>query len=131
MAGFAGACLPLSSEMGSSISACSAVRPRPFCGRVRIILPLRAISPFIGHETVRSVSCPKVPRPGALLCESGFRLEPLRLAQNALVRPALSLNQVVGRSLLKQSGCFEADRACEGVGAEALNHRIPMDRLYL
>ena len=29
---------------------------------------LRAISSFIGNETVRSVLCPKVPRPGALLC---------------------------------------------------------------
>jgi hypothetical protein len=71
----------------------------------------------------------KVPRPGARLCESGFRLESLRLAQIALIRPALSCNQVLGRLLLKLAGCFEANRACEGVGAEALNHRIPMDRL--
>ena len=48
--------------------------------------------------------------------------------ENALIRPALSCNQVLGRSLLKQAGCFEANRACEGVGAEASNHRTPMDQ---
>lgn len=123
------ACSPLSPATGGSIPACSVVRLRPFFGRVRVTL--HVTSNFVPHrsETVRSISCPKVPRPGALLCKSGFRLESLRLAKNALIRPALSCNQALGRSLLKQAGCFEANRACKGMGAEALNHRMPMDRL--
>jgi hypothetical protein len=67
--------------------------------------------------------CPKAPRAGTLLCELGLRLESLRVAQNALIRPALSRNQVLGRSSLKQAGRFEANPACVGVGTKALNHR--------
>ena len=125
MAGFAVACLPSSPEMGSRVSACPSEPWDPSSAEYGS----RAISSFIGNETVRGVSCPKVPRAGALLCESGFRLESLRLAQIVLIRPAVSCNRVLGRSLLKQARYFEANRACEGVGAEALNHRIPMDRL--
>jgi hypothetical protein len=45
--------------------------------------------------------CPQVPRTGALLRKSGFRLESLSLAQGAIISSALSLNQVLGRSPLK------------------------------
>jgi hypothetical protein len=79
--------------------------------------------PFISGETASSILCPKAPCAGTLLCELGLRLESLRVAQNALIRPALSRNQVLGRSSLKQAGRFEANPACVVVGTKALNHR--------
>jgi hypothetical protein len=73
-------------------------------------------------ETAKSILCSKAPRAGTLLSELGPRLESLRLVQNALIGPALSRNQVLGRSALKQAGCFEAYGACVGMGTEALDH---------
>jgi hypothetical protein len=57
-----------------------------------------------------------------LLSELDPRLESLRLVLNALIRPALSRNQVLGRSALKQADCFEAYSARVGMGTKVLDH---------
>jgi hypothetical protein len=64
----------------------------PPSARCESFCRLRAISPFISGETVTSILCSKAPRASTLLSELGPRLESLRLARNALIRPALSRN---------------------------------------
>jgi hypothetical protein len=63
MAGFAVACLPVSPATGGSILGAVPRSPcAPSSAKYESFCQLQAISSFIGHETVRSVSCPKVPR---------------------------------------------------------------------